>query len=191
LRVKTVYLMPMASGMDQYLANELTRAHVFQVVTDPARADAIFTDHLGAGFEAGLKNMYPEFKANSTSSASMGGKAASKAADAIELNAAEAAAGKDSDKTADQATDVDATKGTPAGSKASLTLKPAGAERAPASSHARGTVFLVGRGTWDVLWSAYAEPVMGRSKQQDQTAAKLVSQLKASMKSASKAPGGK
>ena len=186
-----MYLMPMASGMDQYLANELTRAHVFQVVTDPARADAIFTDHLGAGFEASLKNMYPDFKANSTSSASMGGKTAPKAAEATEANAGEVAAGKDSDRTADQATDVDAAKNASGSSTASLTLKPAGAERTPASSHARGTVFLVGRGTWDVLWSSYAEPTMGRSKQQDQTAAKLVSQLKAALKSSSKAQGGK
>jgi len=48
--VQAVYLLPMAGGLDQYLANRLTSAGVFRVVTDPKMADAIFTDQLGAGF---------------------------------------------------------------------------------------------------------------------------------------------
>jgi hypothetical protein len=57
--VKTVYLLPMTGGLDQYLANRLTGHQVFRVVTDPKLADAIFTDHLGDAFEKQLIELYP------------------------------------------------------------------------------------------------------------------------------------
>ena len=40
-----VYILAMGSGMDQYLANQLTTIGVFEVVTDPQKADAIVTDN--------------------------------------------------------------------------------------------------------------------------------------------------
>src|SRR5579871_6214385 len=55
----SVFLMPMGHGLDQFIANRLTRMHVFQVVTDPAKADAIFTDHVDEIFEGKLKDLYP------------------------------------------------------------------------------------------------------------------------------------
>ena len=39
--VKNVYVLKMARGLDQYLANRLTADHVFQIVTDPKLADAV------------------------------------------------------------------------------------------------------------------------------------------------------
>ncbi|HYP15168.1 MAG TPA: hypothetical protein VEQ63_14660 [Bryobacteraceae bacterium] len=59
LQVKTVYLMPMGSGLDQYLAGQLTAESVFQVVTDPALADAVLTDRLGTSFEQSFAQLYP------------------------------------------------------------------------------------------------------------------------------------
>ena len=56
--VKTVYLLPMFSGLDQYLAVRLTTASVLQVVADPQNADAVLTDHLGQSFEEQLNVMY-------------------------------------------------------------------------------------------------------------------------------------
>ena len=56
--VKTVYLLPMSSGLDQYLAVRLTTASVLQVVVDPRNADAILTDHIGQSFEDRLDVMY-------------------------------------------------------------------------------------------------------------------------------------
>ena len=56
---RTVYLLPMGHGLDQFLANRLTRMHVLQVVTDPAKADTILTDQVGAPFEDRLKDLYP------------------------------------------------------------------------------------------------------------------------------------
>ncbi|HTM52079.1 MAG TPA: hypothetical protein VL285_25465 [Bryobacteraceae bacterium] len=57
--VQAVYLLPMSGGLDQYLANRLTAAGLFRVVTDPKLADAVFTDQLGAAFEQKLLDLYP------------------------------------------------------------------------------------------------------------------------------------
>jgi hypothetical protein len=57
--VHTVYLLPMARGMDQYLANQLTNGHVFVVVTDPKLADAVLTDHVTEGFQSQLEEFSP------------------------------------------------------------------------------------------------------------------------------------
>jgi hypothetical protein len=57
--VKSVYLYPMSGGFDQLLASRLTKGHVFQVVSDPKLADAVFTDQLGAAFEYRLNHINP------------------------------------------------------------------------------------------------------------------------------------
>ncbi len=63
LQVKSVYLLPMSNGFDQFLASEISRKGVFQVVTDPSLADALLTDRLGKGFELAFGQLYPEPKA--------------------------------------------------------------------------------------------------------------------------------
>jgi hypothetical protein len=57
-QVNTVYILGMGSGMDQFLANQLTAQGVFQVVADPQQADAIITDKIGEPFESKLKELY-------------------------------------------------------------------------------------------------------------------------------------
>jgi hypothetical protein len=54
-----VYILPMTGGLDQYLANRLTETGVLQVVTDPKRADVVFTDRLGSTFEDKMQELYP------------------------------------------------------------------------------------------------------------------------------------
>ena len=56
--VKTVYLLPMAGGLDQYLALQLSSGRLLQVVTDPKKADAILTDGIGARLEDSLNDLY-------------------------------------------------------------------------------------------------------------------------------------
>ena len=56
--IKTVYLLPMSNGLDQYLAAQLTTGSVLQVVTDPQKADAVLTDHVGEAFEQTLADLY-------------------------------------------------------------------------------------------------------------------------------------
>ncbi len=58
--LKTVYLLPMPGGLDQYLAIRLTTGSILQVVTDPQKADAIFTDRIGSGLEETLAELYNE-----------------------------------------------------------------------------------------------------------------------------------
>jgi hypothetical protein len=55
--VHTVYVLPMAHGLEQYLANVLTSEHVFVIVTDPKLADAVLTDHVGASLQEKLDTM--------------------------------------------------------------------------------------------------------------------------------------
>lgn len=62
VQVHSVYILPMASGMDQFLANRLMRLGAMQVVADPQAADAIITDHLGETFEKKLGELYPPMK---------------------------------------------------------------------------------------------------------------------------------
>jgi hypothetical protein len=57
--IRTVYLLSMSNGLDQYLANRLTKSGRFEVVTDPANADAVFTDRLGPAFEERWAELYP------------------------------------------------------------------------------------------------------------------------------------
>jgi hypothetical protein len=57
---KTVYILPMAAGLDQYVAQWLTKDHVMQVVADPKTAEVVMTDRLGEAFEQKLKQILPE-----------------------------------------------------------------------------------------------------------------------------------
>jgi len=56
--VKTVYVLPMANGLDQFLAIRLTTDNVLQVVTDAQRADSILTDRIGPALDAKLEELY-------------------------------------------------------------------------------------------------------------------------------------
>ncbi|HEX4594301.1 MAG TPA: hypothetical protein VH157_08500 [Bryobacteraceae bacterium] len=58
-QVNTVYILAMTGGMDQFLANQITASGIFQVVTDPKKADAIITDRLGETFESKLTELFP------------------------------------------------------------------------------------------------------------------------------------
>jgi hypothetical protein len=56
---KTVYILPMAGGLDQYLAQALTNGHVLQVVADPKLAEVVMTDNIGPSFEQTMKEILP------------------------------------------------------------------------------------------------------------------------------------
>jgi hypothetical protein len=56
---KTVYILPMAAGLDQYVAQWLTKDHLMQVVADPKAAEVVMTDRLGETFEQKMKQIRP------------------------------------------------------------------------------------------------------------------------------------
>jgi len=53
-------MLPMAGGLDQYLADWITREKIAQIVTDPKAADLVMTDRLGEAFEQKLAQLRPE-----------------------------------------------------------------------------------------------------------------------------------
>jgi hypothetical protein len=55
--VRSLYVLPMSHGLDQYLANRLTNDHVFKIVTDARLADAVLTDHVGTSLQAKLEDL--------------------------------------------------------------------------------------------------------------------------------------
>ncbi len=56
--VQSVYILPMVSGLDQYLAHHLTTQGIVQIVTDPQKADAVLTDRIGESFENRMSDLY-------------------------------------------------------------------------------------------------------------------------------------
>ena len=56
--VQKVYLLPMTGGLDQYLAERITREGLFTVVVDPKQADAVWSERVDAGFSAVLDELY-------------------------------------------------------------------------------------------------------------------------------------
>jgi hypothetical protein len=56
---KTVYILPMSGGLDQYLAQWLTKDHLMRVVADPHQAEVVMTDTLGEPFEQKMKQLLP------------------------------------------------------------------------------------------------------------------------------------
>ena len=56
--VQKVYLLPMVGGLDQYLAEQITREGLFTVVVDPKQADAVWSERADAGLTAALDDLY-------------------------------------------------------------------------------------------------------------------------------------
>jgi hypothetical protein len=59
MQIRSVYLLPMSGGLDQYLANKLTASGRYQVVTNPEDADAVITDRIGSDFRDRMEELYP------------------------------------------------------------------------------------------------------------------------------------
>jgi len=166
--VHSVYLLPMARGMDQYLANRITNEHVFRVVTDPKLADAVFTDHISEGFQTRLEDFSPEPKPPAPAKPANPEPAAKP--DDESLPPAKPASSNSKAKPGDEPP-------TPA-----LLAQPENKLSNPATSsgfsRARGTVFLVDAKSRQVIWSVYAPPKDFAGKEMNRTASDIVSRLK-------------
>jgi len=158
---RTVYLMPMGHGLDQFIANRLTRMHVLQVVTDPAKADIIFTDEVGAPLEDRLKDLYPPPPDPEAKQA-----AADKAA------AKEAAAKEKGDKP------NPAPAQGPGSMLGDTVNKADKAGGMGVTGRGRGTLFLVDVKSREVLWSAFEKPKNSNPQELDHTAERVVKLLK-------------
>ena len=210
LQVHKVYLLPMTNGMEQYMANRLTGMGVFQVVTDPRKADAIFTDGIGAGLENRLAELFPQ-KPVKLASDETKPAAPEEAAPVVAVQppvaapavAVQPAVAGNPPAAAPPVADAApappqpaATPATPAPAppkvaasepeKQDQTAGAIGAERsAPASAfhRAKGTVFLVDPRSRLVLWSIYAQPKDASSVELDRTAAYIANRIRQDLKS--------
>jgi len=163
--VQSVYLLPMTSGMDQYLANRLTSANLFRVVTDARRADAVLTDQLGAGFERRMDDLFPPMAAAAAAAEAAGPPAAADASKEPADPKAEAAKARERAEKRREADEVEK-------------LKRMGLPPASSFSRGRGNIFLVDVKTRQVLWSLYARPKRIMPDELDRTSAGIVERLK-------------
>ncbi|HEX8984642.1 MAG TPA: hypothetical protein VF767_04400 [Bryobacteraceae bacterium] len=169
-RVRSVYLLPMTNGFDQYLANRLTNLGVFSVVTDPAKADAVLTDRIGEALQKKLTDLFPEPKPEPPAAEPKKAEPAKSTKPAAAPKGAEAAAAKGEEAAGE-------TK-KPAEDRASFTVGTP--ESVPASSfhRAKGTLFLVDAHERTVLWSVYAQPKNSTAAELDRTAGRIAGRLK-------------
>jgi hypothetical protein len=156
--VKHVYILAMTASMDQYLASQLVKAGVFDVVTDPKKADAIITDRVGEAFETKLDDLYPPPAPPKPKKESDEAKAA-----------------------ADSTTDPpksDALKSLRELNSEKLSgLDLSGAIRPSSMGRGKGNIFIVSRGSRSVLWSIYEPPKNSTSAELTKTAERVVKHL--------------
>jgi hypothetical protein len=153
--VKNVYVLKMAKGMDQYLANRITNEHLFQIVTDPKLADTILTEAIGEGFEAKLKELYPPPPTDTEESEEQPEKPEKTA------------------KTVDDTVNTMSLISETSNKLAPLTTS---------WGRGKGTLFLVNAKSKEVVWSTYEVPKDGTSRELDRTAIDIVSRLKRELK---------
>ena len=156
---RTVYLMPMGRGLDQFIANRLTRMHVLQVVTDPAKADIVLTDQVGATLEDKLKDLYPPPPDPEAVEAAKKKEAAKEAAAKEKAEVPGALPSRPS------LMDETVNKADKAGSMG-------------VSGRGRGTIFLVDVKSRQVLWSAFEKPKNSSPQELDRSAVRVVKLLK-------------
>lgn len=165
-RVNTVYILPMAHGLDQHIANRLTREHVVEVVADSARADALLTDRLGASLEYQLEKLHPTPKPSDESAASE--------SDSDKSEKSGKVGGDLADKSDKGKDDKDATTMP----RTPRQMPEGGPPRATAFGGGKGTLFLVDAHSRAVLWSVYEKPKNTSPDEMDRTAKRVVGRLK-------------
>jgi hypothetical protein len=146
--VRTIYIMPMRHGLDQYIANQITREHVLEVIADPAHADAVFTDKLGEALEEKLEKLHPTPKP-----------------DEPKAEPEKAASDKDQSDSKDK----------PSGPKTYREPEP---PHTSTFGGGKGTLFLVDAHSRVILWSVYEKPVPSNPRSLDGAAKRVVNQLK-------------
>ena len=164
-RVNTVYILPMAHGLDQHIANRLTREHVVEVVADSARADALLTDRLGASLEYQLEKLHPTPKPSDESAASE--------SDSDKSEKSGKVGGDLADKSDKDTDDKEATT-----RRAPRMMAESGPPRPNAFGGGKGTLFLVDAHSRAVLWSVYEKPKNTSPDEMDRTAKRVVGRLK-------------
>lgn len=171
-QVRSLYILPMASGMDQYLANKITRQGLFLVVTDPQRADAILTDRIGETLEGKIEELYPAPPPTmAVKGAKSGEEAAADGKDAVASGHHHAPAERNDmndmgmNDMGMNDMDMMVITGPPINHPSSF-------------GRGKGTVFLVDRKSRALIWSTYDRPKNKQEDTLDKTADQIVHRLK-------------
>ena len=175
--VRTVYVMPMARGLDQYLANRIAGGRVFQVVTDPKLADAVLSDRIGEGLQTQLENIFPTPKPESDK------EDADPAAAPAKSEKAEKSEKPDKPAKTEKK-DADASAASVVSMMTDTVNKVDNPAQSSSFGRGKGTIFLVDAKSRQVVWSTYDPPRSTRSNDLDRAASDIVSRLKKDMKKA-------
>ncbi len=167
-KVQSIYILPMGSGMDQFLANRITQLGKMQVVADPQTADTILTDRIGESFEKRLDALYGSNKK--------------------EPEKPEVKVEKDDDEDMPAKTDAQIARDKAAAdTKAHVAKLKADSEndqnmRVSSFQRGKGNFFLVDRRTRTVIWSIYEKPKNTRPDELNKTAERVVNRLRHDLK---------
>ena len=160
-QVKRVYILAMGSGMDQFLANQLTKEGIFEVVTDPKNADAIVTDHVGESLQKKLDELYPPPPSPKPPPDSTK-PAADSASTSLDVGDSSSATAKTGKKDAFDGVDFSG----------------GGGFRTGSIGRGKGNFFVVDRNSRVVLWSVYERPKSSAPPELTKTAERVVKHLK-------------
>jgi hypothetical protein len=147
----TVYVLPMATGLDQYLANHLTMRG-FAVTTNRAAAEVVLTDRLGAEFERQVKEIRDEVAKKNAPPAPADPPAGDAKADAkveakVEAKAAKPAKGGEKELSAAEERRL---------AEDAKRISEQELQRPVSTfSRGRGNIYLVDLGAERVIWSTY------------------------------------
>jgi hypothetical protein len=168
--IKTVYILPMRLGFDQYLANQLAQSGLFRVVTDPKKADAVFTDHLGEAFEEKLDELNPPPKPPPPP------------AEAAPVTAPAKSTADAAKPTADTVPTEPESVAKPPAKKTKSTMADASGNANPplrgSFSTGRGNVFLVEKTNRAVVWSTFEKLESAQPAYLTQVAEYVIKDLK-------------
>jgi hypothetical protein len=158
-QVHNVYILPMSGGLDLHLANRFTDGHIFQVVTDPKKADTIVTDKLGQVFENKMTELYPPPEPPKPEK------------------------DKDKGKEKDALSDIGSVAAGLSGDTMNKVDRPASS-----FGGGKGTIFLISVKSREVIWSTYAKPRDNRGETLEKTAGKVCTEIKKTMTKAEPRP---
>ena len=156
--IRSVYVMPMARGLDQHLASHIASQGPFQVVTDPKLADAVFSDRVGQALQVQLENIFPT----------------PKSPEEIEAEKAAKAAKEANEEKPEKDTSIAEALRETAGKVESVAQN-------SSFGRSRGNIFLVEAKSRVVLWSTYEPPKSSMPRDLDRVASDIVARLKKDM----------
>ena len=162
--VRTVYVMPMARGLDQYLAGRLTSRGLFQVVTDPKLADAVLTDRVGEVLQNQLEAIFPTPKPETEDEEDAEPAAKPESKPDAKADKKSAKDQQDPDSMISAFGNVSKSEGGPPPTSA--------------FGRSKGNIFLVDAKSRQVLWSTYDPPRTNAAHDLNRTASDIVSRIK-------------